>query len=99
MQQSVNICYYLNRLDHNSHYGRRNYTVCRKKKLCERSRGEMLRAKVSADTNATNVMVKLLCMRNWEECLFIPKREMEIKRKYWRRVAREGSRGGRPGAV
>lgn len=70
-----------------------------KKKLCERSRGEMLRVKVLVDIKVINVMVKLFCMRNWEECFFIFKREMEIKGKYWRRVAREGLRGGRLGVV
>lgn len=41
----------------------------------------MLKAKVSANTNAINVMIKLLCVRNWEEGLSIPKREVEIRAK------------------
>lgn len=59
----------------------------------------MLRVKVLVDIKVINVIVKLFCMRNWEECFFIFKREMEIKGKYWRRVAREGLRGGRLGVV
>lgn len=51
------------------------------KKKVKRSRDEMLKAKVSANTNAINVMIKLLCVRNWEEGLSIPKREMEIRAK------------------
>lgn len=41
----------------------------------------MLKGKVSVDSNAINVMIELLCMRNWEECLSIPKREMEKQGK------------------
>ena len=59
----------------------------------------MLRAKVSADTSTTNVMIKPLCVRNWEECLSIPKREMEIQSKKWRRAGAEGQRGSRPAAT
>lgn len=35
--------------------------------------------RVSADTRASNVVVKELYMRNWEEYPFLPKKEMEIK--------------------
>lgn len=36
---------------------------------------------MSADTNTTDTMIKLLCVGNWEESLSIPKREMEIQGK------------------
>lgn len=59
----------------------------------------MVKARVSANTKATNMMVMQLCTRDWEECIFIPKREVEIEGKEWRTVDRGGSRGGRPGAT
>ena len=51
-----------------------------------------MKARVSADTKATNIMVMLLHTRDQEEHLFIPKREVKIKGKEWRKVDRGGIR-------
>lgn len=50
-----------------------------------------MKARVSIDTKATNIMVMLLHTRDQEERLFIPKREVEIKGKEWRKVDGGGS--------
>lgn len=58
-----------------------------------------MKARVSADTKATNIMVMLLHTRDQEKHLFVPKREVEIKGKEWRKVDREGSRDSQLGAA